>query len=125
MTVTTADVHDATVQRLGPGVYRAECTLPIDSIETGAHWVGPLREGHWWSAKAAAEADADEHSGREPRPAAKGPTPSRPVRISDELWAGVLAVSLAEGVTASEVLRRSIAAYPPVAEALGELETVS
>jgi hypothetical protein len=115
--------HEATVRRLGPGVYRAE-DLELGA-EIGCGWVGPVREGHWWEARKVAEADADAHSGRDPKPAAKGPTPSRPVRIADDLWNGVLAVSVAEGVTASEVLRRSIAAYPPVAEAIGELEQVS
>jgi hypothetical protein len=106
----TTLTHDTDARRLGPGVYRAECR--VDG------WKGEVREGHWWEARAAAWADADEHAGREPKRAAKGPTPSRPVRISDELWGGVLAVSAAEGVTASEVLRQAIAAYPPVAAAI-------
>lgn len=123
----TTMMHAPEVRRIGPGAYRAECLLRTgeDEQHLGCGWMGELREGHWWAAKAAAEDDADLHVGRDPRPAAKGPTPSRPVRISDELWNGVLAVSIAEGVTASEVLRRSIAAYPPVADAISELEKVS
>ena len=114
------------VRRLGPGVYRAECPASADAIESnGPHWVGPLREGPWQEARATAEADADEHAGRAPRPAAKGPTPTRPVRIPDDLWSAVGAVSLAEGVTSSDVLRSALAAYPPVIEALDELAKVS
>lgn len=108
------------VHRLGPGVYRAECLQPVLPEDQPCGWSGPLREGPWQEARAAAEADADAHAGRQ-RPTPKGPTPTRPVRISDELWDAVGAVSLSEGVTASEVLRSALAAYPPVASAVDEL----
>lgn len=109
------------VRRLGPGVYRAECVQPVLPDDQPCGWSGPVREGPWQQARAAAEADGDAHAGREPRPAPKGPTPTRPVRIADELWAAVGAVSLAEGVSASDVLRSALAAYPPVVAAIDEL----
>jgi hypothetical protein len=113
---TAEQTHDAKARRLGPGVYRAE---------DACGWQGPVREGPWWEAKRQAEADADVHSGREVQPPAKGPTPTRPVRISEELWSGVVRVAEGEGVTQSEVLRRAIAAYAPVAEAIEALEPVA
>lgn len=108
--------HDAEVVRLGPGVYQARCSKLGAVI--GCGWVGPLREGDWREARAAAEADSDEHSGREPRPAAKGPTPLRPSRIPDRLWDPLLAVAEAEGLSASEVLRQAIEADPRIAARL-------
>lgn len=109
------------VRRLGPGVYRAECAQPVLPDDQPCGWIGQLHEGPWQEARAKAEADADAHAGRAPRPAPKGPTPTRPVRIADELWDAVGAVSLAEGVSASDVLRSALAAYPPVAAAAAEL----
>jgi hypothetical protein len=101
------------VRRLGPGVYRAECLEPVLPEDRPCGWSGPVREGPWWDARPAAEADADAHAGRT-RPVAKGPTPTRPVRISDDLWNPVVAIAEAEGITASEVLRQAIAADPRV-----------
>lgn len=124
----SAPTHDATVRRLGPGVYRAECTRGVDSIESGSRWVGPVREGHWWDARKQAEQDADEHSGRAPRPVPKGPTPSRPVRIPDRLWLPVVQVADEEGTSASEVLRQALERDPRVAAILageGALAPVS
>ncbi len=103
-------VHEGAQQRqLGPGVFRGECPCG---------WAGPVREDVRWKARAAALADADAHAGRPPRSGPKGPTPSRPVRIADELWLPVVAVAEAEGITASEVLRQAIAADPRVAAKL-------
>lgn len=98
------------VRRLGPGVYRAE----------QGEWRGPVREGPWWEARAAAQDDADDHAGRERRPRATGGTPSRPVRIADPLWSGVAQAAELEGTSASEIIRRALAVYPPVVEALRE-----
>jgi hypothetical protein len=118
--VAPKTTHEATVRRLGPGVYRAE-DLELGA-EIGCGWVGPVREGHWWEARKEAEADADEHSGREPKPAAKGPTPNRPMRIPDPLWDAVLGVAEDEGLSASEISRQALAADPRVA---ARLEAVS
>lgn len=113
-------MHAPEVRRIGPGAYRAECLLRTgdDQQHLGCGWMGDLHEGNWWAAKADAEADAARHVGRDPKPPAKGPTPSRPMRISDDLWNPVVEVAVAEGISASEVTRQALAADPRVAARL-------
>jgi hypothetical protein len=116
--------EQAVARRIGPGAYRAECR----ATEGGCGWDGLLRQGHWWEARKQAEQDADEHAGRAPRPAAKGPTPSRPVRIPDRLWLPVVQVADEEGTSASAILREALERDPRVAAILageGALAPVS
>lgn len=109
-------VHDVEARRLGPGVYRAEC-----SPEAGCGWVGELHEGEWREARSLAIADADQHAGREPQ-TARGATPNRPMRIPDPIWNAVLGVAEDEGLSASEISRQALAADPRVA---ARIEAVS
>lgn len=102
--MSRADQHPATVVRLGAGLYRASCVCG---------WIGAVQEGEWRAARALAEAEADQHAGREPKPAKvpNGNTPTRPVRISDALWSEVQAVASAQGVPASAVVRDALSEY--------------